>query len=61
MAVLIIVLLLYYEFQEIKLLLVVLLSLPLELIGGILIVYFTLGVISIATTISFISVFDIAT
>jgi|TARA_R110001592_G_scaffold236638_2_gene495089 Cu/Ag efflux pump CusA len=61
MAVLIIVLLLYYEFQEIKLLLVVLLSLPLALIGGILIVYFTLGVISIATTISFISVFDIAT
>ncbi|WP_439487473.1 efflux RND transporter permease subunit [Algoriphagus sp.] len=61
MAILIIFLLLYYEFQDIKLSLVVLLNLPLALIGGILIVYFTSGVISIAATIGFISLFGIAT
>lgn len=61
MAVLVIFLLLYYEFQDIKLSLVVLLNLPLALIGGILIVYFTSGVISIAATIGFISLFGIAT
>ncbi|MBI0398075.1 efflux RND transporter permease subunit [Cyclobacterium marinum] len=60
-AVLVIFLLLYYEFQDIKLSLVVLLNLPLALIGGILIVYFTSGVISIAATIGFISLFGIAT
>jgi len=61
MAVFVIFLLLYYEFQDIKLSLVVLLNLPLALIGGILIVYFTSGVISIAATIGFISLFGIAT
>lgn len=61
MAILIIFLLLYYEFQNVKLSLVVLLNLPLALIGGILIVYFTSGVISIAATIGFISLFGIAT
>ena len=61
MAILIIFLLLYYEFQDIKLSFVVLLNLPLALIGGILIVYFTSGVISIAATIGFISLFGIAT
>jgi CzcA family heavy metal efflux pump len=61
MAVLVIFLLLYYEFQDIKLSLVVLLNLPLALIGGILIVYFTSGVVSIAATIGFISLFGIAT
>ncbi|WP_339703017.1 efflux RND transporter permease subunit [Algoriphagus aquimarinus] len=61
MAVLVIFFLLYYEFQDIKLSLVVLLNLPLALIGGILIVYFTSGVISIAATIGFISLFGIAT
>jgi len=61
MAILVIFLLLYYEFQNVKLSLVVLLNLPLALIGGILIVYFTSGVISIAATIGFISLFGIAT
>lgn len=58
--VVIILLLLYYEFKSIKLSAIVLLNLPLALIGGILIVYFTSGVISIASTIGFISLFGIA-
>ena len=60
-AVLIIFLLLYFEFKDMKLAFVVLINLPLALIGGILIVYFTSGIISIAATIGFISLFGIAT
>ncbi len=61
LAILVIFLLLYYEFKNVKLSLIVLLNLPLALIGGILIVYFTSGIISIAATIGFISLFGIAT
>ena len=60
-AVAVIFLLLYYEFKDVKLAFVVLINLPLALIGGILIVYFTSGIISIAATIGFISLFGIAT
>ncbi|MGK7395132.1 MAG: efflux RND transporter permease subunit [Candidatus Cyclobacteriaceae bacterium M3_2C_046] len=60
-ALLIIFFLLYYEFKNVKLALVVLINLPLALIGGILILYFTGGVVSIAATIGFISLFGIAT
>lgn len=60
-AILIIFLLLYYEFQDVKLSFIVLINLPLALIGGILIVFFTSGIISIAATIGFISLFGIAT
>ncbi len=60
-AILIIFLLLYFEFKDMKLSLIVLINLPLALIGGILIVYFTSGIISIAATIGFISLFGIAT
>lgn len=60
-AVLVILFLLYYEFKNLKLAFIVLINLPLALIGGILIVYFTSGVISIAATIGFISLFGIAT
>ncbi len=60
-AILIIFLLLYFEFQDVKLSFIVLINLPLALIGGILIVYFTSGIISIAATIGFISLFGIAT
>jgi len=61
LAVLVIFLLLYLEFHDARLSLIVLLNLPLALIGGILIVYFTTGLISIAATIGFISLFGIAT
>lgn len=60
-AIAIIFLLLYFEFKDIRLAFVVLINLPLALIGGILIVYFTSGIISIASTIGFISLFGIAT
>ena len=60
-AILIIFLLLYFEFKNVKLSFVVLINLPLALIGGIMIVYFTSGIISIASTIGFISLFGIAT
>lgn len=60
-AILIIFLLLYFEFKNVKLSFVVLINLPLALIGGIMIVYFTSGIISIAATIGFISLFGIAT
>ena len=60
-AILVIFLLLYFEFKDVRLSFVVLINLPLALIGGILIVYFTSGIISIAVTIGFISLFGIAT
>ena len=60
-AVVIIFMLLTFELKNIKLSAVVLLNLPLALIGGILSVYFTSGVVSIAATIGFISLFGIAT
>jgi len=61
MAILVILWLLYLEFGNIKLSLIVLLNLPMALIGGIFIVYFTSGIINIAVTIGFISLYGIAT
>lgn len=61
LAILVIYLLLFFEFRDFKLAGIVMLNLPLALIGGILIVYFTSGIISIAATIGFISLFGIAT
>ena len=60
-AILVIFLLLYFEFKNVKLAFIVLINLPLALIGGILIVYFTSGIVSIAGTIGFISLLGIAT
>ena len=59
-AILLIFLLLYMEFRNLGLAAIVLINLPLALIGGVFIVYFTTGIISIASTIGFISLFGIA-
>jgi CzcA family heavy metal efflux pump len=59
-AILLIFLLLYMEFNNLGLAAIVLMNLPLALIGGVFIVYFTTGIISIASTIGFISLFGIA-
>lgn len=59
-AILLIFLLLYMEFNDLKLAGIVLMNLPLALIGGVFIVYFTTGIVSIASTIGFISLFGIA-
>ncbi len=59
-AIFLIFLFLYMEFNDIRLASIVLMNLPLALIGGVFIVYFTSGIISIASTIGFISLFGIA-
>ncbi len=61
LSILIIFLLLYLEFQKVKLATIILLNLPLAIIGGIVVVYATTGIINIAVTIGFISLFGIAT
>ena len=59
-AIFLIFFLLYIEFNDFRLAGIVLLNLPLALIGGVFIVYFTSGIVSIASTIGFISLFGIA-
>ncbi len=61
MALLIIFLLLYQEFKNIKTASIILLNLPLALIGGVLIIWLTSGIISIPSIIGFITLFGIAT
>ncbi len=60
-AILVICLLLYLEFGSLKTALLVLVNLPFALIGGIITVYFTSGIISIASMVGFITLFGIAT
>ena len=60
-AIFVIFLLLYGEFHDVSLSVIVLLGLPLALIGGILSVFFTSGVISIPSIIGFITLFGVAT
>jgi CzcA family heavy metal efflux pump len=57
----VIFLLLYSEFKNITLSAIVLLNLPLALIGGVMAVFFTSGVVSIPSIIGFITLFGIAT
>ncbi len=57
----IIFMLLYGEFKNIPQSLVVLLNLPLALIGGVVAIFFTDGILSIPAIIGFISLFGIAT
>ncbi|MCH8317461.1 MAG: efflux RND transporter permease subunit [Bacteroidetes bacterium] len=61
MALLIIFLLLYQEFKNVKIAGIILLNLPLALIGGVLSIWFTSGIISIPSIIGFITLFGIAT
>ena len=60
-ALLIIFLLLYNQFRDIKQSAIILLNLPLALIGGVYAILFTSGEISIPAIIGFISLFGIAT
>lgn len=61
LALVIILVLLYKEFKEAWLSLIILLNLPLAMIGGVFMIYFDSGIISIASTIGFISLFGVAT
>ena len=61
MALVIIYLLLYTEFQNLTLSLIVLLNLPLALIGGVLAIKFGSNILSIPAIIGFITLFGIAT
>ena len=61
LAIFVIFLLLYAEFKDTTLSAIVLLNLPLALIGGVMAVFFTSGVVSIPSIIGFITLFGIAT
>jgi len=61
MSLLIIFLLLYQEFKNIKIAGIILLNLPLALIGGVISIWLTSGIISIPAIIGFITLFGIAT
>lgn len=60
-AIMVVFMLLYHEFKNMSLTLVVMLNLPLAIIGGIFAIWFTSGIISIPAIIGFISLFGIAT
>ena len=60
-AILVIFLLLYNQFRSLKQSAIVLIDLPLALIGGVLTVFLTDGILSIPAIIGFISLFGIAT
>jgi len=60
-SILVIFLLLFAQFRSVTQSAVILLNLPLALIGGVFIIFFTSGIISIPAIIGFISLFGIAT
>jgi CzcA family heavy metal efflux pump len=61
LALIVIFFLLYQEFKNIKISTIILLNLPLALIGGVLSVWITSGMLSIPAIIGFITLFGIAT
>lgn len=61
LALLVIFFLLYMEFKNIKISTIILINLPLALIGGVLSVWLTSGILSIPAIIGFITLFGIAT
>ncbi len=61
LAIFVIFLLLYGEFRNLTLSAIVLVNLPFALIGGVMAVFFTSGVVSIPSIIGFITLFGIAT
>lgn len=60
-SILLIFLILYHEFRSLSLASIIMLNLPLAIIGGVISIRFTSGVISIPSIIGFISLFGIAT
>jgi len=60
-SILLIFLILFQEFRDVKLAGIILLNLPLALIGGVFTIYFTTQIISIPVMIGFITLFGIAT
>jgi len=60
-AILVIFFLLYQEFKNLGIAAIILLNLPLALIGGVMSIYFTSGIISIPAIIGFITLFGVAT
>ena len=60
-SILVIFLILFQEFKNIKLASVILINLPLALIGGVFTIYFSSGILSIPGIIGFITLFGIAT
>lgn len=61
LSVIIIFILLYNQFKRVDLSMVVLLNLPLALIGGVWVIFFSGGILNIPAIIGFISLFGIAT
>lgn len=61
LSLLVIFFLLYIEFKEVKISTIILLNLPLALIGGVLSVWLTSGILSIPAIIGFITLFGVAT
>jgi CzcA family heavy metal efflux pump len=61
LALIVIFFLLYMEFKNVKISTIILLNLPLALIGGVLSVWLTSGILSIPAIIGFITLFGVAT
>ncbi len=61
LSLLVIFLLLFQEFKNVKIASIILINLPLALIGGVFSIWFTSGILSIPSIIGFITLFGIAT